>query len=400
MSTADVRKILDQFAVLGKSMPKRPNLVVFTGRTGNRLMDNVKYAFLHFVRHAPEMDSRFLTFDRDEHARLQKHGLPSILFGQDSSMETLASASLIICDDLWWKVDSPAYPLLANARAIQLWHGVPLKAIGFPEIESAVNMTPEKADYLHRGYSGYDAVLSTSPFCTEHAFGRAFAAREFPELGYPRNDVMLREPDADDMLSVDAKLYGELKQFRKNGGRTLFYMPTFRDEGYDPFSCGAVNLAALSRLAERMDARIVLKLHPYINTGFAKLPERVCEVDSKSDIYPLMAQCDALLTDYSSIYFDYLLLDRPLLFYPFDFERYTTSNRALLFDYEAMTPGDKAMNPADLLRIVEAALAGEDRQAEKRRALRAKIFTHFDGKSAARLADYVRARFLAGRDAL
>jgi CDP-glycerol glycerophosphotransferase (TagB/SpsB family) len=390
----EVYSLLARLSALGRSMPKQRNRIVFPGRVSGRLVDNVKYAFLHFARNEPEFDCYFLTMHRDEHSLLKRHGLPSLLFGQQESIEILATANIVICDDFSWKNGGPAYPLLAKARTVQLWHGVPLKAIGFPEIATTPNITPERANFLRNGYSGYDAVVSTSPFCTEYAFSKAFAASDFPELGYPRNDALLCPPSADFMLNADAALYGDLLRFRKTGGRVIFYMPTFRDEGYDPFSCGAVDLSALSRLAERHNAMVVLKLHPYLEFSAATLPERVCVAHSKSDVYPLLPQCDILLTDYSSIYFDFLLLDRPQLFYPFDYQRYITRNRALLFDYETMTPGPKASEPRSLERMLDTALEGEDSYNPARDALRKSIFTHHDAHSAARLAAYVRQRFL------
>jgi len=390
----DVQSLLTQMAALGRTMPKQPNRVIFPGRVNGRLMDNVKYAFLHFARNEPDFDCHFLTTHPDEHQLLTQHGLPSLLFGEPESFAILASAALVICDDFSWKNESPAYPLLARAHTVQLWHGVPLKAIGFPEIATTPNITPERAEFLRRGYSGYDAVVSTSPFCTRYAFAKAFAAGEFPELGYPRNDALLRPPTADCMLNADAALYDELHRVRAAGGKTLFYMPTFRDEGYDPFSCGAVHLGALSKLAERYNALIVLKLHPYLDLSAAVLPERVRMAHCNSDIYPLLPQCDILLTDYSSVYFDFLLLDRPQLFYPFDLQRYKTHNRALLFDYDTMTPGPKAAHAQGFDRMLAAALDGEDNHAPARKALRQTIFTHHDAGSAARLAAYVRQRFL------
>lgn len=390
-----LQSLLSRLSVLGNTTPKIPNRIIFPGRVNGRLMDNVKYAFLHFARFEPEFDCHFLTMYREEHLLLCKHKLPSLLFGQADSLEILASAGLVICDDFSWKQGNPAYPLLAKAHTVQLWHGVPLKAIGFPEIVTTPNITPERAEFLRVGYSGYDAVVSTSPFCTEHAFAKAFAAGEFPELGYPRNDALLRFPTADFMLNTDAALYGELLRFRKSGGKTVFYMPTFRDEGYDPLSCGAVQLEALSALMARHNALLVLKLHPYLDLPASSLPAQVRMADSKSDIYPLLQQCDILATDYSSIYFDFLLLDRPQIFYPFDYERYVTCNRTLLFDYEAMTPGPRATEPQEFSRLLAAALDGEDTYGPARAALRQTIFTHQDAGSAARLAAYVRQRFLS-----
>lgn len=387
-------KLMHMLAEMGQRVSKMPNRVIFLGRVGGALIDNVKYAFLDCVRHFPQLDCYFLTHDPRQHYALQQQGLPALLFPESDAIRICASASVAVCDDFWWRARSPVHLLLSEARVMQLWHGIPLKSIGFPEAESAVNMTPEKAASLKENYSGYDAVLSTSPYFTEHAFARAFRADDFPELGYPRNDIMLRAPDKFDMINVDTKLYGLMRNHRKNGGRVAFYMPTFRDNGGDPFSVKALSPARLQQFGEEHNVLFISKFHPYLESRIkSNLPNlHICP--SSTDAYPLLHMADALVTDYSSVYFDYLLLDRPIVYFQYDHQEYTSINRELMLDMDTVTPGPRVADEEALYKTLAAVLSGDDQHKEERRALLDKSFTHHDSKAGVRVNEYILQQFM------
>lgn len=385
---------LKALADIAKRTPKKDNCVIFMGRIGGALIDNVKYAYLDCVRHFPELAGYFLTHDPAQRDLLARHNLPVLLFPDPDAVQICARASVVVSDDFWWRAHSPVHALLQEARTFQLWHGIPLKAIGFPEIESSVNMTAEKAEYLRANYSGYDAVLSTSPHFTKHAFARAFGASDFPELGYPRNDGMLRPPDKYDMLNVDAELYGELRQRRKDGWRVVFYMPTFRDTGGDPFTDGALTPNRLVDFADKNKVVFVCKFHPYVQARISSNAGAVRVCASHTDPYPLLRLADALVTDYSSIYFDYLLLRRPIVFFQYDHEAYVTRNRELMLDMDAVTPGSKAADEDALYRVLAQVLDEGDPYAWERDELLRLSFAHQDAGSGRRVNEYVLQQFV------
>mgnify|MGYP001316778872 CR=1 FL=1 len=377
------------------SISKQKNLVVFFGRAGSCFIDNVKYFFLHCSRKQPELKCVYISFDRRDAAELKRQGLAAMWVNEEDAAPIMARAGLVVCDDFSWKDQPILWALMSEARIIQMWHGIPLKAIGFPEINSSVNMNAEKAKKLTFAYTGYDAVVSTSPFFTEHAFAKAFRAKEFVECGYPRNDVMMRRPDKFDMINTDSEIYAELVRFRKQGGKTVFFMPTFRDNGGGPFEDGAIDLMNLSTFCQKNNIMFVCKLHPYLSINKVEMPPNIKLVDPKSDAYPLLRLCDALLTDYSSIYFDFLLLDKPIIFYPYDFEDYISKNRELLFDFDSMTPGVKVLDQEGLFNVFQDILIkGKDEHIGARKALREKAFSYIDGDSAARLGEHIVSNYL------
>ena len=91
------------------------------------------------------------------------------------------------------------------------------------------------------------------------------------------------------------------------------------------------------------------------------------DYDPQLDIYPLLKHTDMMITDYSSIYFDYLLLDKPIIFYPYDFEQYTKDDRNLLFDYESMTPGPHCQDQTSLEKTILQELENSGRNFSKQR---------------------------------
>lgn len=92
--------------------------------------------------------------------------------------------------------------------------------------------------------------------------------------------------------------------------------------------------------------------------------------DQSADIQELLMDTDLLVTDYSSAYIDYLLLNRPVVFYNFDFEDYLLNDREMYYEYDCVTPGYKAENFDQLLEEFERLADGEDRFVKEREEVR------------------------------
>ncbi len=114
---------------------------------------------------------------------------------------------------------------------------------------------------------------------------------------------------------------------------------------------------------------------------------------AECDIYPALALFDALVTDYSSIYFDYLLLDRPVFFFPYDLEHYVAGERKLLFGYREMAPGPLCRTREELQ--AEILTPDNDYWRKRRREVRASVFDHLDDKAGLRLYQFLQEQSLA-----
>lgn len=370
--------------------------VLFAGSLGG--LQNVKYAYLQAVTQDYGFQPLFVTHAAD-YALLCRAGLPALHPRQELSHE-IAGASAIVLDN-FVPHTSLGHHDVRGRPILQLWHGIPLKKIGFPEITSSVNMHEEKARYLAEQYSGYAAVPSTSPWVTKALFSTVFQAAAFPELGFARNDILLRPPTKHDMLGVDAHIYARCVRHRKQGGTVAVYMPTFRDTGGHFLEDKVVDPVALDIFCHRHNILFLAKFHPGIPVKAFCTLENFVVYNSQQDIYPVLRHVDVLITDYSSIYFDFLLVNKPLIFFAYDKEKYLSRDRELFFDYESITPGQHVRTQDELWAALRKILIDkEDAHAHERQALCDKAFTHKDAQSAHRVCCYLRDTLLSSRGGL
>jgi len=398
----DSASYYEQMVSIGSLSRRRSDLVAFIGRKRGSLIDNVKYLYLYAATHDCGFEPVFMTGHAEELQALRALDLPVMKLGSvvkpDAPwVKTLTTAGVLVMDDLPSEF-MDVYCLGVGAQKLQLWHGIPLKKIGFPEVESGVNMPEDKAEYLRFGYSCADVVLSTSPWVTETLFSRVFRAKAFIDCGYPRNDVLLRTPGKHDLINTDMHCYAALKKHKREGGKVVVYMPTWRDTGVD-FLDEQGNFVldprALSEFSRQHNVLFVLKLHPYVDDRrLGELPG-IVRFASDQDIYPALHMADALMTDYSAIYFDFLLVNKPIVFFAYDLPRYLAQDREMFFPYESMTPGPIARTHADALDALRAALFdGVDVHAQERETLRDKVFAYQDAGASERICRYIKDAML------
>lgn len=369
-----------------KTSPRDPARHVFIGQKDGQFLGNAKHLFLHFATQRPEVPVHFLSRRRDVCKMLGEAGLPALFFPSDEAIQTLAAAGTIVVDTFDFR-HAPYEPLVRDARLIQLWHGVGFKKIGFMERDSRVPGNYEAAE-LERLYSGYDTVITTSPFYANEVFAKAFQARCVAPLGYPRTDVLFRRPGKLDLLNADYDAFVSLVRLKKER-RIILFAPTFRDKVGDAFGSGSLDYAVLDRFLDKAGMHLVIKGHHLTGGRLVSSLPNITVFDNNADVYPLMPLVDLMVTDYSSIFMDYLLLDRPVLFFCPDYDEYIKRNRELQFPYEAMTPGPKCRTQGELHEALAQVALGRDDYAKDRRALRDKAFLHTDGRASERIAAYL-----------
>lgn len=393
-SPMDQKKIAEAIYLEAEKVPLNKYKVLFIGKGGGFFVDNCKYAFIQACRKKYSFAPVFGTSFLEQAQPLMDAGLPVTLFNR-ATFEDLASYGTIVCDDFWWK-DTDLALICHRAEVLQLWNGLPLKKIGLAEMASKVNMTPEKAAKLKSYYSGYKAVPATSKFVSQQVFPLVFSDAEFPVLGFPRNDILLRTPQKADLLNVDTGIYEQVRAAKRTGKKIVLYAPTYRDTGGDPFIDSIdLDIMSLAALAKDSGILFILKFHPTLQVNMeVNLPDLIL-YPSHMDIYPLLRQVDILITDYSSIYFDYLLLDRPVLFHIYDFDKYRTQDREFLLDFESYTPGEKSMNNEGFFDSLRGLISGKDNYKEERLKVREKIFESTDANSSTRICNFIEETMIS-----
>ena len=121
--------------------------------------------------------------------------------------------------------------------------------------------------------------------------------------------------------------------------------------------------------------------------------DSIVQYDPGADVYPVLRLCDCLITDYSSIYFDYLFVNKPIIFFPYDYEQYTTDERLLLFGYEEMTPGKKCYDQDALEQAIAEVLAGKDAYQVDRRTVFDKVYDYEDSDASTRIWRYIETSY-------
>ena len=224
-----------------------------------------------------------------------------------------------------------------NQIFLQCWHGTPLKRIGM-DIEVDGNAATDKKK-IHESYLNdakkYDYFISPSRYATERfvsSFGLKLLDKEniIIEQGYPRNDK-LKNFDADDIMEIKRKL--NISSDKK----VILYCPTFRDDQYKPGVGHTYQLGInLLRLKEKLGDGyfLLLRLHYLVSNkiDISQFKGFALDVSSYDDINDLYLISDVLVTDYSSVFFDFANLNRPMIFYMYDRELYQGTLRDFYLD--------------------------------------------------------------------
>ncbi|MBO1337570.1 CDP-glycerol glycerophosphotransferase family protein [Streptomyces sp. VRA16 Mangrove soil] len=295
----------------------------------------------------------------------------------------------------WW-VDNQGFPHALDkpehTTYLQTWHGSAYKRMGYDEIRHKTQNAPQR-EQLMRAVGRFDKFLVRS----EHDVDTLARAYRIPEdrlmrIGYPRNDrlVAARERDEREGRFPRPALAAELGI--PDHKTVVLYAPTFR--GTPKTNKKAQLLLDVGRFAERFgDTHVLLVRAHYMEA--ASLPVTpygtVHDVSAHHDVSELLCLADVLITDYSSIMFDYALLDRPIVHFAPDLDRYT-AERGSYFDLRARAGGPVVETQDALHRTLGRVKESDAEWQEARRAFAAEFGTYDDGGAARAVVDALFTR--------
>lgn len=391
-------------APLAWVVPKRRNSVAVIGRESGKFVDNAKYFFLQARQEYPDIEFCFITELESVADSLRAGQLPVRVFAQFKTLWFLLRCPVVVVDSVEWSSQFRRH-LLVRARVVQLWHGVGFKRIELDkwkhEAKSRSWMSSALVGYLRmaqKTISGrwltYDAVCTTSAFYRDNVFIPAFKSRHFLVSGYPRNTFARVSGDllVGALTGEGQAIYSRISSWRNSGRRVVLFAPTFRDTRSSTVGLNPEVVAQLDEFCRVQDVEMIFKFHPLERGASLVAGEHLHCLPNDIDLYPFFEQFDALITDYSSIYMDYLLVDKPVLFFVPDFDEYTRVDRQFQFDYHQMTPGRKLEDWSGLMDALLSELAA-DSCREQRQALKALAFDGLSqGASVATIIRFVRER--------
>lgn len=311
-------------------------VVLFDSFNGKVIGDNPLDIFLELQKVRPDLKF-YWTIGAGTKAPA---GATGVRFESKQWLDLLASAEYIVANtSLPWyfrKVKGQTY--------LQTWHGTPLKRL-VHDIPPG-SLTKSYLDTMDREAAAWDYLISPSPFCSE-VLPRAFGyIGEVLEAGYPRNDRLKTHTAAD------------RKRIRESLGVTdsktvlILYAPTWRD--YQRTATGNWDLVSYLEPYIKLPEGFQIMFRGHTNThnvNSAKAAGSSLDVTRYPDVTELYIAADVLITDFSSVMFDFSVTGKPIMFLAPDLERYR-AERGFYFDFEAEAPGPILKTEAEVLETL------------------------------------------------
>ena len=328
---------------------------------------NAKYLFIEMSEKGE--DVVWLSQDRQTVSLIRGIGLDARwLFSLEGAWRALRSKYWIInsySSDILWAFSG-------GATVVNLWHGVGLKRTEFnsttgPMYDRYIRRTFKQAFYHPEAYRKPDWLLTASDFQTA-MFASAFRVpeRRCLQFGYPRNSILVcAEKKREEHISryeseATARLIEKMKAYEE----VWIYMPTWRDSQLKVFT-EQMDLGGLNSALAAKNALLLLKPHPNTITGPVEGFSNIMLIEGQTDVYPILPYTGALITDYSSVLYDYILMKgKGVLLYLYDRENYVRE-RDFYYPFDENVIGQRAGTFEELLAAVKAGVKPLDEKERK-----------------------------------
>jgi len=381
------RKNLRKYNKILKKTKIDEKLMLFETFSGRNYSDSPKAIYLEMLNNKKYKDYKFVwIFNKPEnYSFLEKNRNTKVVkFGSDAFFRAYAEAK-------YWIVNSRISDFLIKREGqifIQCWHGTPLKRLAYDikvEGANAMNNLQDLRNSYSNDAMNYDYFISPSKFCTE-VFTSAFNLKALRkedtliETGYPRNDFLYSHKKTD------------VEKIKKNigipkGKKIILYAPTWRDNqhradiGYT-YKLG-LNIDKLQKELAK-DYIILFRTHLFVaNTfDFNKYEGFIYDLSKYDDISDLYIISDLLITDYSSVFFDFANLKRPILFYMYDLEEYKNKLRDFYIDLEEL-PGPIIEKEDILIKEIKNVENNKEKHSKKYNQFNEK-FNYLDDANASK----------------
>ncbi|MDO4554128.1 MAG: CDP-glycerol glycerophosphotransferase family protein [Lachnospiraceae bacterium] len=344
-------RTINLYHLMVKFLPVEKKVILFESNLGRNYTGNPRAIYEEMIRHGLDKDYQCIWFFENPGTKIPGAG-------KVVKRARLQYLYYMAVGQIWvFDCRQPEFLIKRKETAyIQTWHGTPLKklALDMEQIDSVVSSSVE--DYhnaFRKNTASWDYLLSQNHFSTE-TFKRCFDFEGKPvlEIGYPRNDVLFRKnkPEA-------------IKKIKKRYGipldkKVILYAPTWRDnEFYEQGRYKFVSPLDFDLAKKELSGEYVflVKYHYLVadQIDWSDYEGFVYSFDEKADISELYLTADLLITDYSSVMFDYSILKRPMLFFAYDLENYKDNLRGFYFDFLEEAPGPISKDTRTLIADIK-----------------------------------------------
>jgi len=395
-----IKKLLELFYgypiyLVSFLIPRDPKKIVVGSHTP--FNDNSKYFFILSQAYLPEYEIIWITQSKEVEERIKNLGLSVYRKNRLKGLYHTLTAKFYIYS--FHLIDINFWTSGGSIK-FNLWHGIPLKDIAF-----AIKSGPSAKLYNEKSilsriirpqiFVRPDFMLTTSDEMSGY-FAHAFRIdkKQCLKYGMPRCDILswsksqvkefIHTYESDEML----KLVTNLTTYEK----VFIYMPTWR-ENVDFLDEAGFDFVKLNQTMQDENKLFIFKLHPFSKLKNIKLDEidafsNLMVLDGNMDVYPILPFTDCLISDYSSIYYDYLLCEnKEIYLYPYDHSEYVLESRDLAFDYNESMPGLHIENFGHLLNMVKC---GKNSFSKEQIKIREKYFKEEKGRSVNQLCQFLK----------
>lgn len=340
---------------LEKYFPRNKNLWIFSSWCGQQYSDSTK-AFYEYIReNKKDIKCVWLLKNKSLIKELRLKGM------EVYNSNSIRGLFLSLKAGKFFSVSSPEFPLyfVNGAEFYEIWHGMPLKKIlkddsRYPSKFGLLGKIRDKIFVLRDFLDCKNLYTVTNSRFFLPYLQTAFDLPEqrILKTGLPRCDKLFA-PDEEPLINKIRTSY--------NNCKILLYMPTFRTSAwtkkiFDPFKAFEFNEQKFNEMLEKKNIVFLYKPH-FADMSLLTEKEKhnrflTITNDDFNDIYSLCSKIDILMTDYSSIYFDFIVTKKPVILAPFDIEEYKETAREHYFDYSELE-GIKAYNWEEVFKILD-----------------------------------------------
>lgn len=378
-----------KYQLLDKEESVDSNTIVFESFGGKNYSDSPKYIYEYMQKNYPKLNYIWVFNNPDKNVIIGN--AEKVKKGSKEYYDAYSKAK-------FW-VSNARLPLYLNKKEnqiyIQTWHGTPLKRLAndMKVVRMPGTTTANYKKNFYAETSRWDYLVSPNRYST-NIFKTAFWMDEERtwEIGYPRNDVLVNRSD-------DQEYINQIKKDLNlpEGKKVIMYAPTWRDDEFVKKGQYLFDLKInLENLQKELGENyvILLRMH-YLIANALDLngyEDFAIDVSNYSDISELYLISDALITDYSSVMFDFGILKRPQYFFAYDIEKYDKGLRGFYMDYMNDLPGEII---TDEFKLAEE-LKNIDEHKEKYKDKIEKFYDKFcsleKGKSSKFIGDYIHEK--------
>ena len=367
-------KLANRVDFISYLFPKDKRLWVFGSWEGNLYSDNSKYIFEFVCKNHPEIHAVWITKSKSICEYVRSKGYPAYTrYSLKGIMYVLTAAvGFIISDE---KRDISPFINRKLTKIIQLWHGIPAKAFAWKD---------DKGKNIFRGGNAERMAsyywASTSPKYSEYMSEATLAPlSHFFITGYPRNDAFYSKPRND---------YFEELKTRWMGSKLIIYMPTHRNFGKEKIKTD--DFLYVDKILRDNNIVMVYKPHYHELKDVIHLEKEFSNIILAKDQaiwgdpYSYLHYFDLLISDYSSIIYDFLCADKPIVLYTYDLEHYRNADAGFYDTFENVPVGPFCFTWDETLKEV-ISLLSSDTWRDKRKKCKDLFLSYDDGNSSRRV---------------